>query len=83
MKNNLSRTAEELRKGITKLQKQIDTHEALIKDPAGMMKKLGKGDWNSLDPRQQKALIEKKWPSDIQRQREQQSILQGILDGKG
>ncbi|MDY6930139.1 MAG: RHS repeat-associated core domain-containing protein, partial [Pseudomonadota bacterium] len=83
LKNNMSRTSEELQKGVSKLQKQIETHEALIKNPAGMMKKLGKGDWNSLDPRQQKALLEKKWPSDIQRQREQQSILQGILDERG
>ena len=81
--NNLVRSSEELQKGVSKLQKQIDTHEALIKDPEATMSKLGKGNWNSLDPRQQKALIEKKWPSDIQRQREQQNILQGILKEKG
>ncbi|MFB2730066.1 hypothetical protein ACE02H_21590 [Shewanella mangrovisoli] len=81
--NNLVRSSEELQKGVSKLQKQIDTHEALIKDPEATMSKLGKGNWNSLDPRQQKALIDKKWPSDIQRQREQQNILQGILKEKG
>jgi hypothetical protein len=35
--------------------------------------------WKSLDPRQQKALIDKKWPSDIQRQTEQLEILEGLL----
>lgn len=47
------------------------------------MKNLGKGDWESLDPRQQKALLEKKWPSDVARQEEQKSILQGIIKERG
>ena len=64
------------------MQRQIDEHMALIKNPKETMEKLGKGDWDALDPRQQKALIEKKWPSDIQRQVEQQDILKGILSEK-
>ena len=47
------------------------------------MKRLGKGDWDSLDPRQQKALLEKKWPSDIQRQKETIEIFKGILKERG
>ena len=78
-KNNVSRTSEELKKVADKIQKKIDLHQSLIDDPSGVMNKLGKGNWDSLDPRQKKALVEKKWPSDINRQKEQQSILSGIL----
>ncbi|WP_163444387.1 hypothetical protein [Flavobacterium columnare] len=81
-KNALNQTKEQLEKGIKKLQRQIDEHTELIKNPKEAMKKFGKGDWDVLDPRQQKALLEKKWPSDIVRQKEQQTILKGILDGK-
>lgn len=80
LKNYAGKSAAQLKKGIQGLQKQIDEHSALINDPAGTMKKLGKGDWNALDPRQQKALLERKWPGDIQRQTEQQNILKGLLD---
>ncbi len=61
------------------------TKEDWISDgrPSGMMEELGKGDWDSLDPRQQRALLEKKWPSDIKRQREQKNILEGILSERG
>ncbi len=81
-KNYLNKTTKELKSGIEKLQKQIDEHTELIKNPAEMMKKLDKGEWEKLDPRQQKALLEKKWPSDIQRQKEQQDILRGLLNEK-
>lgn len=47
------------------------------------MQDQGKGDWSKLDPRQQQALIEKKWPSDIQRQLQQKQILEGILKERG
>lgn len=36
--------------------------------------------WGSLDPRQQAALLNSKWPSDIGRQREL-DILRGLLGG--
>jgi len=36
-------------------------------------------DFESLDPRERKALVETKWPDDIIRQQEQKSILEGIL----
>lgn len=82
-KNNLERPTNELQKGIRSLQKQIDNHRALIKNPKQAMQEQGKGDWTKLDPRQQKALLEKKWPSDIQRQMQQKSILEGILKNRG
>ncbi|SFB10890.1 hypothetical protein SAMN05660845_1650 [Flavobacterium swingsii] len=78
-KTALNQTKAQLEKGIKKLQRQIDEHTELIKNPKETMEKLKKGAWESLDPRQQKALIEKKWPSDILRQKEQQNILKGIL----
>lgn len=46
------------------------------------MKQYGKGDWNLLDQRQQNALRNKKWPSDIKRLTEQRNILQEILNSK-
>lgn len=83
LKNNVERTSKELQKGIQSIQKQIEEHSSLIKNPRETMKNLGKGDWESLDPRQQKALLEKKWPSDVARQEEQKSILQGIIKERG
>ena len=40
---------------------------------------LGMPGWSKLDPREQEALVNKKWPSDIARQREQVQILKGLL----
>ena len=76
--NNCSR--KELLKTQRKLNRRINEHENLIKNPKKTMEELGKGDWDSLDLRQQKALLAKKWPSDIQRQKEQLNIVEGLLD---
>lgn len=73
----------EIEKGIRSLEKQVKEHSDLIKNPSETMKRLGKGDWDSLDPRQQKALLEKKWPGDIQRQKETIEIFKGILKERG
>ena len=81
-KQALKQSKQELEKGIKKYQRRIDEHKALINNPKATMKKLGKGDWDSLDPRQQKALIEKKWPSDVQRLNQQKIILQRVLTDK-
>ncbi len=75
LNNNVSRSIEELRKGIAKLEKQISQHQSKIDNPSSYIK-----DWADLDPRQQQALIEKKWPSDIKRQTEQRDILKQIVD---
>ncbi|MGC3875391.1 hypothetical protein ACPF7Z_19300 [Halomonas sp. GXIMD04776] len=74
LKNNQDRPNEELAKGAAKIEKQIALHQAKIKDPAKYVE-----GWSKLDPRQQEALVNKKWPSDIRRQEEQRDILKGIL----
>lgn len=82
-KKYLDVSSKEIQKGIRSLEKQIQEHSDLIKNPIETMKKLGKGDWKSLDPRQQKALLEKKWPGDIKRQEETINIFKGILKERG
>ena len=79
-RNYVGKPTEQIQKGIKKIQRQIEEHQNLIRDPKKYLSEYGKGDWDTLDPRQQKALVTKKWPSDIQRQREQQNILKGILE---
>ena len=79
-RNYLNKPTEQIQKGIQKIQRQIEEHQNLISDPKKYLSEYGKGDWDTLDPRQQRALVTKKWPSDIQRQREQQDILKGILE---
>jgi Tfp pilus assembly protein PilE len=77
LRNYLNKTAEELKRGIRSIQKQIAEHESKIADPAKHI-----DDWASLDPRQQVALVTKKWPGDIQRQKEQLGILKELLKSK-
>ena len=36
--------------------------------------------WNTLDPRRQDALINKRWPAEIQCYTEQKDVLQTLLD---
>lgn len=74
LKNYQNKTPAEIRKGIASLEKQIREHQAKIANPEKAIP-----NFRQLDPRQQKALVESKWPSDIQRQQEQQEILQVLL----
>jgi len=74
LKNYLNKTSAEVQKGIGSLEKQITEHQAKIAGPERFV-----SNFKQLDPRQQKFLLEKKWPSDIQRQQEQLQILQGLL----
>jgi hypothetical protein len=74
LKNYQGKSPEELRRGIASLQKQIALHKDKIANPDKHIP-----NWSSLDPRQQEALVQKKWPSDIQRQAEQLDILEGLL----
>jgi hypothetical protein len=74
LKNYQGKSPEELRRGIASLQKQIALHKDKIANPEKHLP-----NWSSLDPRQQEALVQKKWPSDIQRQAEQLDILEGLL----
>jgi hypothetical protein len=61
-RNYQGKQHDELRRGIDSLKKQIAEHKDKIANPEKYIP-----NWKSLDPRQQKALIDKKWPSDIQR----------------
>jgi RHS repeat-associated protein len=74
LKNYAGKPSAELRKAIASLEKQIAEHQACIANPE---KKIP--NFKQLDPRQQKALLESKWPGDIQRQQEQADILRGLL----
>jgi hypothetical protein len=74
LRNYQGKPPGELRRGIDSLKKQIAEHKDKIANPEKHIP-----NWKSLDPRQQKALIDKKWPSDIQRQTEQLEILEGLL----
>jgi RHS repeat-associated protein len=74
LRNYMNKSPSELRKGITSIEKQIAEHQAKIANPEKAIP-----NFRQLDPRQQKALLENKWPSDIQRQQQQLEILRGLL----
>ena len=77
LKNYASKAAAEWRKGIQSIEKQIAEHRDKIANPEKFIP-----DFKELDPRQQKALLERKWPSDIRRQQQQLDILKGLLEGE-
>lgn len=76
LKNYVGRTPAEIQKGIASIEKQIAEHRSWISNPQSKIPNFG-----SLDPRQQAALINSKWPSDIARQQEQLDVLRGLLGG--
>lgn len=78
LKNYLGKPASQLQKGIKSLEKEIADHLDKIANPKKHIP-----NWDCLDPRQQQALINSKWPGDIARQREQLEILQGLLRSLG
>ncbi len=71
----LDKPAKEVQKGINSYEKQIALHKDKIANPASHYP-----DWDKLDPRQREALINKKWPAEIQVFEEQRSVLQSILN---
>lgn len=66
--------ASQIQKGISSLKKQIAKHRDKIANPKKHIR-----DFDKLDSRQQDALLNKQWPSDIARQQEQLEILEGLL----
>ena len=72
------RRSEEIRRGIRSLEQRIQEHRTKLQAPAQEV--IG---FAQLDPRQQRALIESKWPADITRLQEQKTILEGILRERG
>lgn len=67
----------EIQNGIKSYEKQIAIHKDKIASSSKYCP-----DWDKLDIRQREALINKKWPSDINGFEEQKEILQSILDEK-
>ncbi len=64
----------EIERGIRSFGKQIAKHQQWINNP------LSKNpDFYSLHQDRQKHLVERKWPQDIERQKNQIAILEGIL----
>jgi Domain of unknown function (DUF4157) len=76
LRNYAGRSAGEIQRGIASIEKQIAEHQGKIANPMKFL-----DNWSKLDPRQQQALVNSKWPSDIQRQSEQLEILRGLLGG--
>lgn len=74
LRNYVGKSAEELRRGVASLEKQVATHLDKIRNPEKYIE-----GFSRLDPRRQKALLEKTWPGDIKRQREQIDILKRLL----
>jgi RHS repeat-associated protein len=75
--NYAGKPTAQIERGITSIEKQIAEHQAKIANPGRYI-----DDWESLDPRQQQALVNRKWPGDIARQQEQLDILRGILGSR-
>jgi len=73
LRSYAGRSASEIDKGITSMEQQIAKHEEAIANPKSKIR-----NWDELDPRQQGALVNRKWPGDIARQREQLDILQRL-----
>lgn len=69
LKTYAGKSPVELQKGIASLEKQIAEHQTKIANPENFIP-----NFKQLDPRQQKALLESKWPIDMQRQQEQADI---------
>jgi len=74
----IQRRTTELRRGIRSLEQRIQEHREKIRDPVHHVT-----GFTQLDPRQQRALLENKWPADMRRLQEQRDILEGILQERG
>jgi len=77
LNNYVNKPTSEIERGIRSIQKQIDEHTDKIADPESHIE-----GWENLDPRQQQALLNSKWPGDIARQQAQLDILREILENR-
>jgi hypothetical protein len=75
--NYAGKSVNELEKGMLSIERQIAEHQDKIANPEKYIP-----NFIQLDPRQQKALLTKKWPSDIQRLSEQLDILRGLRNDR-
>ncbi len=74
----MQRRTVEIRRGIRSLDQRIQEHREKMSDPVHNV-----AGYTQLDPRQQRALLESKWPADIRRLQEQRDILAGIGRERG
>jgi tetratricopeptide (TPR) repeat protein len=75
VRDYLDKPAKEIQKGIRSYEKQIALHQEKISNPSKFIPH-----WDKLHPERQHALINKKWPAEIQCYSEQRDILQSILN---
>jgi tetratricopeptide (TPR) repeat protein len=75
VRDYLNKPAKEIQKGIKSYEKQIALHQEKIANPSKFIP-----DWDKLHPERQHALINKKWPAEIQCYTEQRNVLQSILN---
>ena len=66
-----------LEKGVRSFEKQIADHESWLEDPTRK-----NPNFYQLPIGQQKHLLEKHWPDDIQRHRDSIEILKGVIQEK-
>jgi hypothetical protein len=69
------RSAKEIQKGIKSLEKQIAVHKDKIANPSKHCP-----EWDTMDPRRKDALINKRWPAEIQCYTEERDVLRTILE---
>ncbi len=71
-------------KPIPELDRAVRSYEALVAEHEDKIKNPTKyvPDFSKLDPRQQRALLEREWPSQLRRQRQQLAILRRIRESK-
>jgi len=74
----LDKPAKEIQKSIRSYEKLIAEHKEKIANPSKFIPH-----WDKLHPDRQYALINKKWPAEIQCYTEQRDILQSILKERG
>ena len=77
LRNYAGRSVDEIDSGIASIERQIAEHRDKIANPEKYIP-----NFRQLDVRQQEALVNKKWPSDIQRQSEQLDILRGLRNDR-
>ena len=75
VRDYLNKPAKEIQKGIKSYEKQIALHQEKIANPPKFIPH-----WDELHPERQHALINKKWPAEIQCYTEQRDVLQSILN---
>jgi len=72
--NYAQKSTRDLNRALSSFEMQIQTHLDKIRNPVKHIR-----DFDKLDPRQQKHLLEQKWPGDIKRLREQRDIVKRLL----